>query len=165
MIEFAFDLLHAEELASLALLAVWAAEAIREGYELGAIAKFAVSFAISIRGCNRRSSKRAAMVAAFERQHPALAGCLADQLEGILNSLCAANVEMHAPRLAKVALDAFDYDVGKLNLFFMEILASQLGQLVNLFLESIVDALVGVSEIDRRIPHLQIEERRFRRII
>jgi hypothetical protein len=100
------------------------------------------------------------VVAALEREHQALAAAgVAHQLQRVLHRLRTADVEMHAPLHAEATFDLTDQRVGELDLLRVQVLARHLRQGVELALDGVVDARVGVAEIDGRMPHLQIEVR------
>ena len=72
---------------------------------------------------------------------------------------------MDAARHAPGLLDALSDGRGEFDFFLVQILAGQLRQDVDLALQGVIQALVGVAEIDGGIPHLQIEERRSRLVV
>ena len=106
------------------------------------------------------------MVAALEREHQALAGAgVADELERVLDRLRAADVEVDAAladptwRSASSAIARGELDLGR-----VQVLARDLRQRVDLALQHVVQARVGIAEVDRRVPHLQIEVRHAARV-
>src|SRR5258706_10354465 len=133
------------------------AERIRIRDELRAVGELAERFAIPIGRGDRRGAERASVVAALEGEHALAAGRLAHQLERILDRLRAADVELYAAFQAEAALDALAHHPGELDFLAVQVLAGELRQLVDLRLERVVHRLVGVAEIDGRVPHLQIE--------
>src|SRR5262249_53884853 len=82
---------------------------------------------------------------------------VAHELERILDRLRAADVEMHAAIVAELRLRVARDQRGELDLLAMQVLARDLRQPVDLALERVVEATVGIAEIDRRVPHLQVE--------
>ncbi len=84
---------------------------------------------------------------------------VAHQLQRIFDRLRAADVEMHATLQAELLLRVDGNRLGQLDAGLMQILAGDLRQHVDLALQRVVEALVAVAEVDRRVPHLQIEER------
>src|SRR5262249_14236579 len=97
-VEQALELLHAVQLAALALLAVGTPEAVRERDELRAVAEVPVAAAVAVARRDRRRAERAAVVAALEREHQAAAAArVAHELQRVLDRLAAAHVEVHAP--------------------------------------------------------------------
>src|SRR5205085_10067929 len=146
--------------------ALRSAEMVRERDELGPLAEMAVAAAVAIGRGDRRGAERAAVVAALEGEHQALAvRGVADELEGILDGLRAADVEVHAALLPELRLGVAGDQRRKLDLLAMQVLARDLRQAVDLALQGLVQALVGVAEVDRRVPHLEIEERRAGEIV
>ncbi len=67
---------------------------------------------------------------------------------------------MHAALHAPLPFGILRDHLRQLDLGRMQVLAGDLRQGVDLTLQHIVQALVGVAEVDRRVPHLQVEERR-----
>jgi len=106
------------------------------------------------------------VVAAFEREHQALAvGRIADELQRILDGLRATHIEVHAALAPELALHVLSNGLGELDTSLVEVLAGHLRQHVDLALQRIVQALIAVTEIDRGVPHLQVEERHVRRVV
>ena len=66
---------------------------------------------------------------------------------------------MHAPLLVPFAPGVLGDRLGKLDLGRMQVLARDLRQGVELLLHRLVEARIGIAEVDRRIPHLQVEVR------
>src|SRR5262249_32925535 len=138
--------------------ALRAAEVIRERHELRALAEMAVAAAIAIRRRDGGRAERAAVIAALEREHETLAvRGVAHQLERILDRLRAADVEVHPSLERELLLGVARDQRGELDLLAVQVLARDLRQAVDLALERVVEPAVGVAEIDRRVPHLQIE--------
>ena len=101
------------------------------------------------------------MVATLEGEHQALAaGIVAYELQRIPDRLRTADVEVYAALVTELALGILGDERRKFDLLAMQILRSDLRQLVELAMGGRVQALVAVAEIDGGVPHLQIEERR-----
>src|SRR6185312_6032570 len=82
-----------------------AAEGIGELHEMGAVAELAEAAAVAIRRGDRGGAERAAVIAALESEHQALAALgVAHQLEAVLDRLGAADVEVDAPLGAELGL-------------------------------------------------------------
>ncbi|MNF89182.1 hypothetical protein D3C84_716960 [compost metagenome] len=64
---------------------------------------------------------------------------------------------MHAPVQAELVPGIDRYHLRELDLALVQILAGDLRQRIDLLFQCIVQAGVGVAEVDRRIPHLQVE--------
>jgi hypothetical protein len=123
------------------------------------LAEMAEAAAIAIGRGDRRGAERAAVIAALEGEHQALAVLgVAHELERILDRLGAADIEVHPTLGAELALGILRDQRRELDLLAMEILAGDLRQRVDLALQRGVEARIGVAEIHRRIPHLQVEE-------
>ena len=67
---------------------------------------------------------------------------------------------MHAAFAAEFALGILADRGRQLDLLAVQILRGDLRQPIDLALQRLVEARIRISEIHRRIPHLQIEERR-----
>jgi len=81
-LEQARELIHAVQATVLALLAIGAAEAVGIWHELGAVAEVAIAAAVAIGGGDGGGAQGAAVVAALEGEHQALAALgIAHQLE------------------------------------------------------------------------------------
>src|SRR5437870_7220328 len=85
VLELPLELRDTVEVAALALLSIWAAEAVRERNELSADGKLAEGLAIPVGGGDRRSTERAAVIASLEREHPRSAGSSPHALQRILD--------------------------------------------------------------------------------
>ena len=159
-LEQPLELLHAVVAVLLLAHALGAAEVIRKRHEMRAVAEVAVAAAIAVGRGDRRGAERAAVIAALEREHQALALLeVAHELEAVLDRLAAADVEMHAALGAELARRVAA-DVGrKLDLLAMQVLACHLRQAVELAPHRLVEARIGVAEVDRGVPHLQVEVR------
>ncbi|MPM08574.1 hypothetical protein SDC9_54887 [bioreactor metagenome] len=141
--------------------ALGAAERVGEGNELRAFAKVAEAAAIAVARCDRRRAQCAAVVAALEREHQALAVAgVAHHLERILDGLRAAHVEVHAALFAPLLLGVLRDELRQLDLGGVQILTGHLRQLLELLDHSVFQPLVLVAEVDGRVPHLQIQIRR-----
>src|SRR3984893_10616063 len=118
----------------------------------------AVAAAITIGRSDGGGAERAAVIAALEGEHQALAvPGVADELQRIFHRLRAADVEMHAALEAEFSFGILRDRRGKLDLLAVEILACDLRQPVDLAFQRVVETLVGVAEIDGRVPHLKVE--------
>ena len=79
------------------------------------------------------AAERAAVIAALEGEHQALALLgVADELEAVLDGLAAADVEVDAPLQAEPLLGGLGQDGGQLDLLAMQVLAGHLRQPVQL---------------------------------
>ena len=65
---------------------------------------------------------------------------------------------MDAALAAKLLLGVLGDHRREFNFLAMQILAGDLRQAIELFLHGIVQTRVGVTEVDRRVPHLQVEK-------
>ena len=118
----------------------------------------AVAAAVAVGRGDRRGAERAAVIAALEGEHQALAVLeIADDLEAVLDRLAAADVEVHAALLAEFLLGIAGDDRRELDLLAVQILRGDLRQRVELAFHGVGEALVLVAEVDRRVPHLQVE--------
>src|SRR6516165_145324 len=152
------ELPHAGNAVLVLVHALGAAEVIRKRQEMRTVAEMTEAAAIAIGRCNRRSAQRAAVIAAFERKHQALAVAgVAHELERILDRLRSAYIEMHATLAAELRFSIARDHGGEFDLLAVQILARDLRQPVDLALERVVETAVGVAEIDGRVPHLQVE--------
>jgi hypothetical protein len=98
------------------------------------------------------------VIAALEGKHQALAVArITHELQRILDGLAAADVELHPTLHAELARGVAGDGGGKLDLLAVQILARELGQAVELAAHDVGQAWVGVAEVDRRVPHLQVE--------
>jgi hypothetical protein len=139
---------------------------IGEGNELRALAEVAVAAAIAVGRGDGRGAERAPVITALEGEHQTLAvRGIAHELERILDRLGAADIEMHPALAAEFPLDILADGGRQLDLLAVEVLRGDLREAVDLALQRIVEARIGIAEIDGRIPHLQVEERRIRPII
>ena len=160
-LEQALELLHAVVAVLLLGHALGAAEVIRERNELRAVAEVAVAAAIAVGRGDGGGAERAAVIAALEREHQALALLeVAHELEAVFHRLAAADIEVHAALLAELLLGILGDQRGELDLLAVQILARHLRQPVELAPHGGVEAGVAVAEVDRRVPHLQVEVRR-----
>ncbi len=142
-----------------------ATERIRERQEHRALAEVAEAATVAVARRDRRGAQRAAVVAAFEGEHQALAVAgVAHDLERILDRLRTADVEMHAAIQTELLFRVDRDGLGQLDARLVQVLAGHLRQQVDLVFQHVVQTLVGVAEVDRRIPHLQVKERRARGI-
>src|SRR6266545_296531 len=157
-LEQALERSYAVEAVFLLAHALRSPEVIGERHELRAVAEMPVAAAITVGRGDRRGAQRAAVIAALEGEHQAFSvRGIAHELERILDRLRAADVEMHADLETELGLGIARDQGGELDLLAMEILARHLRQLVDLPLERVVEPTVAVAEIDRRVPHLQVE--------
>jgi hypothetical protein len=107
-----------------------------------------------------KCAMRAAVVAALEGEHQALAAArIAHELERVLDGLCAADVEVNASRAPPLFLSILRDPLRELDLGRMEILAGDLRQRFDLLQEDGLQPFVLVTEVHGRIPHLQVEIR------
>ncbi len=98
------------------------------------------------------------MVPALEGEHQALALLgIADELEAVLDGLAATDIEMHAAFLAKLLLCVARDHRRQLDLLAMQVLACDLGEPVELPLRRVDKAGIAISEVNRRVPHLEIQ--------
>src|SRR5262249_39614551 len=96
-LEQACELLHAPLPVLLLAPAFRPAEVVRERYELRAVAEVAVAAAVAVGRGDGRGAQGAAVIAALEREHQALALLVvAHELQAVLDRLAAADVEVHA---------------------------------------------------------------------
>src|SRR5262249_24978418 len=101
---------------------------IGERYEVCPVAEMAVAPAVAVGGSNRRRAQCAAMVAALEGEHQALAVLgVAHELQAVLDRLAAPHIEMNAPLETKSLLSSFGQPGGELDLLAVEVLARNLG--------------------------------------
>ena len=122
------------------------------------VAEMAVAPAVAVGRGDGRGPERAAVIAALEGEHQALAvPGVAHELEAVLDRLAAADIEVDAALEAELALGGLGQHGGQLDLLAVQILARHLRQPVELAPRRLVEALVAVAEIDGRIPHLQVE--------
>ena len=158
-LEQARELLHAVVAVLLLAHALRPAEVIRERHELGAVAEVAIAPAVAIGRGDGRGAQGAAVIAALEGEHQALALLVvAHQLETVLDGLTAAHVEMDAAPGAEFLLGVPGDDGGELDLLAMQVLARHLGKTIERAPHRCVEARIAVAEVHRRVPHLQIEE-------
>src|SRR5262249_6201076 len=130
-----------------------------ERNELRAVTEMTVAAAIAVGRGDGRCAERAAVIAALEREHQALALLeVADELKAVLHCLAAADIEMHAAFLAKFLLGILGNHRRKFDLLAMQVLTRNLRQTVELAAHRSVQARVAIAEIDGRVPHLQVEE-------
>src|SRR5215475_2594740 len=157
-VEQSRELVDAVEPAIVPLLPVLAAKTVWEWHEVSAIAEMSVAAAIAIGRGDCRRAQRAAVIAALEGEHQRLAPArVAHELERILNRLRAADIELDATLHGPGALDPPRDAGGELDLFAVKILACKLRQLVELDRHGVIEARIAVTEIDRGVPHLQVE--------
>src|SRR6185369_474554 len=137
-----------------------AAEVVRERHEVRAIAEVAEAAAIAIARRDRRGAERAAVVTALEGEHQALAAArIADELERILDRLRAADVELDSSLRIPLGERILGNRACELDLGRMQVLARDLREHVELPAHRVGQALVGVAEVDGRVPHLEVEVR------
>src|SRR5262249_38484025 len=137
------ELPHAVMPVLLLAHALGRAEVIRERHELRALAEMAVAPAIAIGRGDRRGAERAAVIAALEGEHQALAvRGVAHELERILDRLRAADVEVHPALEPELRFRVARDQRGELDLLAVQVLARDLRQAVDLALESVVEAAV-----------------------
>ena len=87
----------------------------------------AVATAIAIAGGNRRCAQRTAVIPAFEGEHQALAVTMvAYELQRVLDGLGAADVEVNAPLMPKLALGILSDERCQFHLLTMEVLRGDL---------------------------------------
>src|SRR5690606_22556590 len=121
-------------------------------------AEMAVASAIAVGRRDGRRAERAAMIAALEGEHQALAILgVADELEAVLDRLASTHVEVNTPLLAELLLGIAGNHRGQLNLLAMQVLARDLRQGVELPFDGIVQPGITIAEVDGRVPHLQVE--------
>ena len=82
---------------------------------------------------------------------------IAHHLNGIFNGLRSPDIKMHPAFDAEFFLDVLGNFSGQPDLFFMQILAGQLRQGVDLLFKDIIKAFILIAKIGRGIPHLQIQ--------
>src|SRR5262245_4749949 len=157
-LEQACELLDAVSSVLLLAHALGAAEMVGERYEVRAVAEVAIAAAVAIGRGDGGGTERATVIAALEGEHQALAALeVAHQLEAVFDRLAATNVEMHAALAAEFLLGVAGDDGRQLDLFAVQILACNLRQPLKLLAHGGVEALVAITEVDRRVPHLQVE--------
>src|SRR5262249_34464230 len=111
---------HAVQAVFLLAHALRPAEVIRERHELRAVAEMTVTATITVGRGDRRGAKRAAVIAAFEGEHQALAvRRIAHELERILDRLRSADVEVDAALEPELRLRIAGDECGKLDLLAM----------------------------------------------
>ena len=138
--------------------ALRATEVVRKGNEVGALAKVAVATTIAEAGGDRRGAEGAAVVTAFEGEHQAFAVAgVAHHFQGVFDRLRAADVEVHTAVEAELVLGIDRDHFRQLDLAFVQVLAGDLRQRVDLLFQRVVQAWVGIAEVDGRVPHLQVE--------
>ena len=121
------------------------------------IGEVAEPAAVAIAGCDFRCAQGASVIAAHEGHEEALACGIPHELHRVFDRLRAAHVELD-PSLQAEGPQTFQRQLlGHQHFFFVEILAGELREPVQLRLQGIDDALVAIAEIDRRVPHLEIE--------
>src|SRR5690606_39088543 len=126
-----------------------AAEMVRKRQEIGALAEMAVASAIAVGRRDGRRAERAAMIAALEGEHQALAILgVADALEAVLDRLDASHVEVNTPLLVELLLGIARNHRGQLNLLAMQVLARNLRQGVELPFDGIVQPGITIAEVD-----------------
>src|SRR5574337_924219 len=113
--------------------------------------------AISVAGGDLGGSEGPAMVPAHKGHKQGLTGRIAHQFHRVLDGLGAPDIELHAPSHSEGPQTFGRQPLGHQDLFFVEILARQLGQLIELRLERIHNALIAIAEVYRRVPHLEIQ--------
>ena len=91
-----FELLQAIEAAVLPLEAIEAAEAIRVGNEMGAVAEMAVTAPVSVTRGDRCGAQSPAVVTAHEGEAGVLVRLVAHQFDGVLNSYGPADIKLHS---------------------------------------------------------------------
>ena len=95
-------------------------------HELRAVAEMAVAAAIAVGRGDRRGAERAAVIAALEGEHQALAARgVAHELEAVLDRLGAADVEMDAALLAELRFGVLGDQGGELDLLAVQILRGE----------------------------------------
>src|SRR5690606_16113989 len=82
---------------------------------------------------------------------------VADELEAVLDSLAATDVEMHAALQTEFLLGIACNHRRQLDFLAMEILARDLRQSVELTLYGVVETWIAIAEVHCRVPHLEIE--------
>ena len=122
----------------------------------------AVAAAIAVGRGDRRGAERAAVIAALEREHQALAARgVAHELERILDRLRAADVEMHAALVARTSRSASCAIIAASSIFSRcRYWLATCGSVSIWRLSASLRRRLRVAEIDRRVPHLQVEKRR-----
>ncbi|RMO59452.1 hypothetical protein ALQ29_05598 [Pseudomonas marginalis pv. marginalis] len=157
-LEQAGELLHAVAAVLFLGHAFRAAEVVRERDELRALAEVAVAATVAVAGGDRRRAEGTPVVAAFEGEHQALAvGGVTHHFQGVFDGLRTADVEVHTTVEAEFFLGVDRDHFRQLDLAFVQVLAGDLRQGVDLLFQRVVQARVGVAEVDRRVPHLQVE--------
>src|SRR5262249_46266724 len=123
-LEQALELPHAVVPVLLLAHTLRPAETVRERHELRAVAEMTVAPAIAVGRGDRRGAERAAVIAALEGEHQALAvRGVAHELERVLDRLGAADVEMHAALEAEFLLGIACDQRGELDLLAVQVLA------------------------------------------
>ena len=147
--------------------ALGAAEVVGERHELRAIAEVAVAAAIAVGRGDRRGAERAAVIAALEGEHQALAvRGVAHELQAVLDRLAAADVEMHAALRAELLLGVLGDACAASSIFSRcRYWLATCGSRSSWRRTRVVQARVAVAEIDGRVPHLQVEVRRALRVV
>jgi len=135
-----------------------ATERIRERDELSPLAEVTEPAPVAIAGGDARCAQRAAVIPALEGEHQALAvTCVAHHFQRILDRLRTAHVEVNAARKSELPFGILSDPFGQLDLRRMKVLARDLRQGLHLAQHHRFEALVLVAEVDRGIPHLQVE--------
>ena len=125
---------------------------------LRALAEVAVAATVAVAGGDRRRAEGAPVVTAFEGEHQAFAVAgVTHHFQRVLDRLRAADVEVHATVEAEFLLGVHRDHFRQLDLALVQVLAGDLRQGVDLLFQRVVQARVGVAEVDRRVPHLQVE--------
>lgn len=121
------------------------------------IGEVAEPAAVAIARRNFRCAQGASVIAAHEGHEEALACGIPHELHRVFDGLRATHVELD-PSLQAEGPQTFQRQLlGHQHFFFMEILAGELREAIQLGLQGIDDALVAIAKIDRRVPHLEIE--------
>ena len=120
------------------------------------VREMAEASAVSVAGGDLGSSEGPAVVPPRKGHEEGFAGSNTHEFNRVFNGLGAPHVELHAP-FDSEGSEAFDrQSLGCQDLLFMEILAGQLWQLLELRYHRLYDALVTIAEVDRRVPHLEV---------
>ena len=121
----------------------------------------AVAPAIAVGRGDGRGAERAAVIAALEGEHQALAVLgIAHELEAVLDRLAAADIEVDAALRGRTSARRPWPSMAASSIFSRcRYWLATCGSRSSWRRTAVVEALVAVAEIDGRIPHLQVEVR------
>ena len=109
-----------------------AAELIRVWDKIRAVGEMGKTLPVTIAGRDRGRPQCAAVVAALKREHQVLAGVHAHDLKRVLDGGCASDIKMDPALDPERVFDVLG-DLGRqLDFFFMQILAGELRQGIQL---------------------------------